>query len=389
MTPRKRTYIDFALDRFEEHVERYDRRYRSKNRLPKNHVWRPYRFCVRDVVLGLTVVRHHRKDNLLEADLFLTTDLPQFEPHVGAKITTLFLLSEAFKCGGTMEIRFTETVWHGRVPEQLYDLAFDKGVDLNHVFEGHITPSESRNLYLALTDFSKEAEAKVRWLAKEDRISSERVCFMVHNGVWSLEEIESIILGSDRPERILLGKSVPEHRRLYLNDLIHARVALLGSFLDRKLAFRERGNEEKAFDLEADERRFNTSFDPQFFAKVCQPEEPIPIPWTNGSGDENWVFEGEQLVVMVRPRTSAELLLHFQEDLERAGEMRETYGIEESNHFFILTPRDFMDLPEERRKDFLEEARKKKVEVMVCPETVDGLDADAMDRLNRSRVIRQ
>lgn len=384
---RRRTYIDFAFDRFDEHVKRYDRHYRSKNRIAKNHVWRPYRFCVRDAVLALTVVRHHRKDNLLEVDLFLTTDIPQFERHSGAKIATLFLLSEAYKCGGTMEIRFTETVWHGRVSEQLFDLAFDYGVELKHVFDGHITPSESRELYLALTGFSEEARAKLRRLASEDRLSIERACFMVHHGLWSLEEIETIILSSKRPERVLLGSSLPEQRRLYMNDLVHARLALLGSFLERKLAFRERETEEGAVELEGDEKHFKTSFDPELFAKVHQAEEPLPIPWING--DEEWISEGEQLVVMLRPRTFVELLLHFSNDLEMAAEMREKYGTEKSNHFFVLVPRDFGDLPEEVRKDFLKKAKKKKVGVMVCPETVDGLDADGIDRLRRSRVMRQ
>src|SRR3990167_5946352 len=177
---------------------------------------------------------------------------------------------------------------------------------------------------MVLTGFSAASSQKLMQLAVEEKVSPERVCFMVHNGVWELPEMESILLGSGQPERIILGTSLPEVRALYLNDLLFARAALLGSFLDRKLARRERGDEEQVLELEGDARRFGISFDPAFYAKIYSAEEPLLVPWIEE--DESWVPAGGRIVAMVRARTVADIDLPFEADRPPAAKMRESYG---------------------------------------------------------------
>lgn len=382
-------YVDHALDAYEWHTRNYDRYYRKKSKVPKNFAWRPYRFCVRDVVLGMVVVKHFRKDNLLGVDVCVSTDINVFPPLSGAKVVSSFLLSEAFKCGGSMEIRFTHNVQGGKVPTEICDLALELDVELNHVREGHITPAEARKLYLAITDFSDEALERIKQLAVETELSAERVCYMVHHGIWTTAEMEAILLGSTSPQRVLLGESLPETRHLYLNDLTHARAALLGGFLDRKLAHRERGDNQHAIELEGDQRRIKIGFDPRFYAKNYQSPEQLLIPWVDST--EHTIPSDHLITVMVRPRNTAGLGLHFHKDIKTAKEMRKAYtqSSEESTYGFILVPRDFEDLPMERQTEMRKAARKSNIFTMVCPETVQGLDEDAARRLERSRTLRR
>ncbi len=389
MGSNKNSYLHHALEAFEWHVEQYNRNYRDQERLPKNFNWRPYRFCVQDVILGLVAVKHVRKGNYLEVDVCLATDVNIFPPLSGVKVVTSFILSEAFKCGGSMEIRFTFNVQGGRVPTEICSLAYEHGIKLKHIWKGHITPAEARELYLAVTDFSQPAVEKIKQLAVETELSPERVCYMAHHGIWTVGEIESILLGSTFPNRLLLGDSVPELRHLFLTDLVHARAALLGGFLDRKLELKERGDESQAVELEGDQRIVDIEFDPRYYAKVYQSEEQLPVPWLQNA--ELTIPPGEQLVVMVRARNSADLELNFAEDCKTASEMVQMYQTEadRKTHYCSIVPRDIEELTKEQRDGMRKTAELSGTNLIICPETVRGLDEDATWRLERSRTLRR
>jgi len=384
-------YREPGLKTMEYHVRRFEEEYLKLGKLPRNHVWRPYRFCVQDVVIGLVVVCHSLENNCLEVDVCLTSDVPEYEPDSGAKMTSVFLLSEAYKCGGTMEIRFSEYVEGGRVPAALCRLARGLGVDLNHVAEGRITPSEARQFYMALTGFSPHLRDQIVALSRQGRLSQERACYVVHHGVWTRPEVESIVFGSQRPDSIFSGDTLPEQRHLYIQDILHARAAILGGFLDRKLARRERVDGDVAIDLEDDTRRLDITFDPGFYAKIYQCDEDLPVPWLKGqSQGQEIVPAGHRLVALVRAREVSDSNLRFQRDLKVASELVESFRQQSlPAHIFILTPRDFEELPPDVRDRLLAAAILEGVGVMVCPETVASLDADASRRLTSSRILRQ
>ena len=161
--------INQQLDTYEAHVLRYNEKFRDANILPKNHDWRPYRWCSRDIVFSLMVVRHERSRNCLEVDVCLMSEPPQYFDYSGARVAMGFLLSEAYKCGTSMEIVFTnnvesrvdEGVKKGRVPAYIYGLAKEFGITLKHAMEGHITPFEARQMYMELVGFSEQTQMKV------------------------------------------------------------------------------------------------------------------------------------------------------------------------------------------------------------------------------------
>jgi hypothetical protein len=380
-----------GLKTMEYHVRRFEEEYLKVGKLPRNHVWRPYRFCVQDVVIGLVVVRHSLENNCLEVDVCLTSDVPEYEPGSGARTTSAFLLSEAYKCGGTMEIRFSEYVEGGRVPAALCRLAQDLGVGLNHVADGRITPSEARQFYMALTGFSHGLYDQIVALSGQGRLSQERACYVVHHGVWTRPEVESIVFGSQHPDSIFGGDTLPEQRHLYMQDILHARAAILGGFLDRKMARRERVEGDVAIDLEDDTRRVDIAFDPAFYAKTYRCDEDLPVPWLIDQGQsQSSVPAGHRLITLVRARDVTDLSLHFQHDLTIASKLAELSRQQPvSDLVFILAPRDFEELPSDMRSHFLTDARARGVGIMVCPETTTSLDADASGRLANSRILRQ
>lgn len=376
-----------ALGILEAHVRRFEQDYLSIGKLPRNYVWRPYRFCSQDAVLGLTVVKHSVDNNCLEVDVCLTSDVQEFEEGIGAKITTSFLLSEAYKCGGSLEIRFSENVEGGKVPAAICDLAEKYGVSLQHVKEGRIIPSESKLLYLAISEFSESLQSRILDLYQEGKLSVERPCYALYHGLWSRPQVEQIILESTQPESILGGDSQPEQRHLYVNDLKHASSAVMGGVLDRKLAKRERNTGSEALELEDDVRPLNIGFSPDYYAKMYSCPEEMPIPWVNGQSTEN-IEPNNNITVLLRVYNAEELPLLLGKDILLAGKLNKGAN-SKTPSVYILIPRDFEELPKKVQDRLFSDANKYGVGVLVCPETVMSLETDGARRLSSSRIMRE
>lgn len=358
-------------------------------KLPRNHVWRPYRYCIQDVVFGTVVVRHERDSSALQVDVFLPVDVANYEPDAAAQALTLFVLSEAYKCGGTMEIEFTNNVEGGHIPASIKRLAFRHGVQLSQT--RRLLPLESRQLYAALTDFSTEIRAVLEQLQKDRRLSIERACYAIHSGVWSQQEAETIILASRYPDSVLGGDALPEQRHIYLQDLQGACAAILGGILDRRLAMKEHQDElGVTYNLEDDVRHIRITFDPSTYAKWYVSSEDLPIPWIAGeSGGENRIVPANTSVtVLVRARDAARLKVYMHRDLLLAQQLRLAHitACDESP-IFILVPADFYELGS-RVEEFINSAKSHHIGILVCPESMVTLTENAAKRLNSSRVIR-
>ena len=393
---RQQHWLHVGMERLFWHVEESPQRleydHATGGKLPRNHVWRPYRFCAQDVLFAATVVRHAREHNCLEVDVFLTVEVPQYEPDSGARWLALFLLSEAYKCGGSMEIRFTENVEGKRIPLALCQLAEseDSPFRAESIEQGRISPQEARDLYVSLSDFSAELRERVDELDAQNRLSVERVCYSIHHGVWSMNEIGSIVLGSPYPDIVLSGEIQPEQRHLYSHTLFQARSSLLGGFLSRKMALREHIDESgAAFDLEDDERDITVEFEAAICAEwySCS-NEPMPVPWLFGEQDR-FVSSADSIVALIRARDAIGIKRQLAEDIDLVGERAVQFLGPIT--YFVLVPFDFHDpvISPDERKAFVEQARSKQVGIMVCPESTATLDAEARRRFTSSRIIRE
>lgn len=371
-----------------QHLEDFERKFGVVGRQPRDKDWRPVCFAVRDVITAWVVNRLQAKDNVIEVDVFMTENPSGIPGWSGTKFATVYLLSQAFKSGSSMGIRFTQNVESGHVPTMLATMAEEYGVTLSdeHIDKGVITPKVARHLYLALMEFSPEMVHKIQELSVQDKISPERICYMVAHGTYTKEEMKSILLGSENPEDILLGKITPEEYLLYQDVVLRARDALLGGFLDRKLllkeVFDEHGN---AIDLEGNDRYLTIEFDSRYFAKFYLTGEDTPVPWTI---HRDWVIAaGERMLVLVRARDTADFQYYFELDLKALEAMKQAYS-NEPTHFFLLVPRNILDLPVEDLEHYRKILDDHQVTLMICPESVQLLDQDVMRRLRESETMR-
>lgn len=390
-----------GLERLAYHIKnpcfKYD--HQDGGQIPRSHLWRPYRFCVQDVVLGITVLRHDSKYNRLMVDVFLTAEIPEYEADSGCRAIALILLSDAYKSGSSMEIKFTGNVENGRVPLELCDMAERLGVNLKHPEEGGITPREAKELYLALSDFRTELRDRVMEMDKSGILSAVSAAYAVHRGVWTTQEIESVILGSKFPDSILKGSFPQETWHLFNNDLVTGRTALMGGYVDRQLVRREHSlqegqlHEEQAFilELEDNEREVEIAFDPEYCAKVYEiraGDEEVTIPWLNSTNDAMKLSGNKKLRVLIRAREFEDLKESWQKDLKQAEEIKNSEG-ENQVCMCIMYPGDFRRLDTEIIDTISEEFINGKIGLMICPDFINQLDQDVLGRLESVKVMRQ
>lgn len=389
MSRAREEQIDAAFDVLERHINQLEKNFLAQGKRPRDKDWYPVRFAVRDVILAWVVARLDVKNNVMEVDVYLTYDPKESIPGwSGTKFAAVYILSQAYKSGSSMGIRFTKNVESGTVPVDVVDMAEDYGVVLGveHIHNGVITPKEARQLYIALTEFSSEAQRKVMELSLADKVSPERICYMVHHLTYTKGEMESLLLGTEFPENILLGKVTPEEYLLYQDVVLRSRDVVLGGMLDRMLLLKEVVDEDgKVVDLEGNDRRISIGFDPRFFAKVYGIEEETPIPWTVYR--DLVVRAGERLVVLVRARDWADFEYYFAQDLEAIQAMKESYA-EGSTHFFMLVPRNVLELKEPILESYRVRLARIGATLMICPESVALLDQDVRRRLRESETMR-
>lgn len=382
-------YFQKAWKNFEERVLSYQEKFNYDHaeggKLPRNHDWRPYRYCIQDVVFGVTVVKHNRDENNLLVDVFLTADIPEYGPLAGARALAVFLLSEAFKCGGTMEIQFTGNVEEAHVPVELSKLAEQYQISFSAASDGVIYPNEAKDFYLALTGFGPDLRQKIISLDNQKKVDATRACYVVNHGVWSKQQFEMILLGSEVPDSIFSGSASPDQWQLFHHDLIHCRAAVMADVLLRSLQIRIRQSDDGIqFDIENDARKIESEFDDISYSLKIRSNEKLSIPWSI-SADNLSVDQNEFFRVFVRARDLSDLKMNMMSDIKKAAQVKEADGLKS----FILISQDIALLSDQFNQQVLDNSRKFGVSLIVCPESLDQLDAQVLTKLEQSKIIRK
>ncbi len=348
----------------------------------------------------------HRKDEGdIHVEVFLTSEVYEegtrqggyYDELAGATAATLTILSEAYRVGIPLRVQFSKTVEGGHVPLDIVRLAVRHGVQLAFTLQGRIEADEGRALYLALTGFPLRLLPAIELLARQGLMSPERAAFIVHHGVWSLPEVEGIILSSSYPDLVLSGEVMPEQRHLYQHVLTHARLALMGGLLDRSLMSRDDkevefqpGSKQSGLDVEDDERDLDIRTFAQFHGREyvlrrakdgCIPDS-MPLP--DWECKRRRLQAGERLSVLLRPRVAASLAVELPGDIEQAVIRRKTEL--KPTVVAVAVPFDFHDLEPALQKSFRRAAVECNVVLMVCPETTRSLDQMAQKKMIASRI---
>jgi hypothetical protein len=386
--------LDHALSilrlRVEESEEKYHYDLGGKGKLPRNQDYRVHRFCSRDIILGVLALKLQKGSNCMIVDLFLPINIPPFEKDGSLIFMTLFLLGDAHRCGGTMEIRFSENVDGGQVPRKLQALAKSVGAEIKPVsVQNHkLDPDDSTRLYLALTGFSEQTKAHL----EKNQINPVKACFVVHRGIWSISEVEFLLTTSPNPNRILDGGAQPEDWFDYQEDLQYSRSAVLSGYLSRRLSNRQNELLDEAKpETEDNNNDLSTGIIPSQLALVYQVyppdyarDEAISIPWLL-EGNHHQIEPGKKFIVLVRARKWMEFNIAFDNDLASAITLQEEHGCP----VFLLVPRDFLDTHLDTQKEqWLRMAKDKNIGVIVCGESVTTLDEEVSRRWRSSKVIR-
>ena len=341
-------------------------------KLPRPHDWRPYRFCIQDVVLGSIVLRLERSTNQVQVDVFLQEDAAEFVPDAGAEALLLFLFGDAWKSGSTMHVKFTKKVEGGRIPAVVRRLAARHGVRIrgSTSIDGRATAA----LWLRLTRLEPSVQARVEALEAASSLRIERVCHAVHGGQWTQAEVGYILTTASSADSVLGGLTRPEDGLPWTQDLLDAAEAILVGLLLRKLS--SSGDVERVAGADAEDagRDIVVTQVPDRGELIVACCEALELPWTTLPAH---VEPGQEVRIIVRARDAAAFFHHLAEDVRQASRGAE--------RVVLLAPGDLGQVPE----NVIAASGAANLPRLVAPVVFSELLDDAVRRLRRCRVTRR
>jgi len=199
------------------------------NKIPfKARDWRIHRCCVHDSVVGLTAFRYNDYFNGIEVDTFLSTEHPNYEEGHGTKALLSLILSDAYRNGTSMEVRFTKYGLDGKriadiIPNNLLSLISTFGIKLVKQDNGIITNCESINIYSLLIGIQNEVINIINTLELKNEGTLQGICFLINNRVWTIDQVNWLVLNSESIKYTIFGKCNPENRINYSHSLCLGR----------------------------------------------------------------------------------------------------------------------------------------------------------------------
>ncbi len=332
----------------------YHQTHGKANKIPRAHVTRPIRLASQNVVVGEAAWHYDARFDGLAVPVWQTAQEPHLNAHEATRALTAMMLAEAFRSGGTMEVRFDGHP-EGRVPAMLRQWARVSGMPLGADAVA-ISPADARRLMVAATEMP--AELRNRILALESAgVTPERSCYTLLCGIWSPIELDFLLGCSPRALEILRGGTDPLRSTLHLAELDQCRsAAMLGTLFQRLQ--NARGKDGRV--IEGDQQ--------DVYWSVLESEGAVRF--RAQSGTVPWVVGGGELPatgVTVLPRIDPD-----DGDCALAAEM----AVREAC-VAILTPQDVSALPSPE------------IVHLRHPDTRAALARQAEGRLLRSCVARQ
>jgi hypothetical protein len=217
----------------------------SEGRRPKPENLRPFQLACQNVIIGLAAMRHEPRFNALMVEYWQTCEVPHVATHEANRALCALMLCDAFQAGGTMEINF-ERHPEGKVPAAVRRYGRSVNLELGKSRLGEdasegvsISPSEARDLFLAVTPMPQSLRTRIDHLAATGAASVEQLCYSLLSPVWRAIELEFILGCSSRVVSILAGGAPFEDHAVRLPELEVARAALLVGMCHRRLDSRD------------------------------------------------------------------------------------------------------------------------------------------------------
>lgn len=244
------SWIGGALRRISFHLRENRKRnkdfdHRSGGSFNRPHEWRVIRSCVHDRVVGLTAIKYNDEFDGTDIDVFIATDHPEYVPGHGIRGLLLLILTDTYKNGGTLELRFSryDKQIRGRksdrIPPEVSILAQAYDVALRDEEKAIINHDESVKLFAFLVGLSQESIKRAQSFESEGRLTLQGVSFLIGTRIWTANEVEWILHHCPRPEGVLFGSDLPESRLFYQESLSFGCSALATTKLINKLQIGE------------------------------------------------------------------------------------------------------------------------------------------------------
>ena len=278
----------------------YEQSHIRSERQPRDYVVRPIRLACQNVVIGLAAIAQDASFDGLSVVAWQTCEVPHLATHEGNRALAALTLCDAFRNGGTMEIRFDRSARvnangrqvvldghpEGRVPASLKRFGRTRGILLGEEDDAAITPSEARELFMAITPMPPDLRARVDGAISTRGITPERICFTLLSQVWREIELDFILATSSRAPSILAGGADWKHRGARQAEAEVCRAAVMVGMLHRRLNSLDNASGDGSSGIRVVEDRSRgvsweiNSEDPCVTFTCLDAEEPIP--WTRG-----------------------------------------------------------------------------------------------------------
>lgn len=279
---------------------------KKNSKIPfKARDWRIHRCSVHDLIVGLAAFKYNESFSGIEVDVFITTDHPDYEEGHGTKALMTLILSDAYRNGTSMEIRFTKYDSRERkriassIPRDLIKTINSFGIKLLKQTDGIITHEESINIFSLLLGIQDDARAKIKELELVNEATLQGICFLVNSRIWTIEQINWLIINAERVKAIIFGRDNPENRINYSESLSLGRSVSALTKLKEKM---EISSDEEVNEVEV---KINGEFFQLTSFKSCS------IDWLPDNEYYN-IEEGETITVLSRPR---EKWINFKEQI--------------------------------------------------------------------------
>lgn len=354
---------DAGLKLIKNIVATYHKSHGASGKRPRHYDERPIRVAVQNVIIGHAAIRHDDMFNGLSARVWQSCQVPHVATHEGSRALAALTLGEAFRSGGTMEIRFDKHP-EKKVPAVLRQFARTRGVELGTQDPQAIHPAEARELIWAVTEMPNDLRMRLEKLTTDGHLAPERACFVLLSGIWLPIELDFLAATSSRLVSILRGGCDARIRPARQAELGMCRAAHMLGMLFKVLTAPEDGasTSETALVHEDRQRRVTWEILPDIGAVRLRNERVCQLPWMEEKADE--ITMGD---ILVFPRH----VLTDHDQAEAAKAAKETVA----DVLFLLPAGEEVSTPDS-------------VSVITCPDTLEMIDRSIERRLLASRVGR-
>ncbi|MYS22769.1 hypothetical protein GA0115240_144817 [Streptomyces sp. DvalAA-14] len=271
----------------------YQEAFLATDKRPRDFIVRPVRIACQNVIVALAAFSQDSAFDGLGVVAWQTCEAPHVATNEANRALAALMLCDAFKSGGTMEVRFDrparvgglskEISGHpeGRVPAALRRFGRTVGLELGLDDPRSISPAEARELFRAVTPMPDDLRSHVDFATFNEGIAPERLYFALMTGTWHPLELDFMLATTNRTSSIVSGGAPWQNRAARQAESEVCRSGVMASMLHSRLDHRDSaGNDSGVRVLEDDRRGVRWHVDGDSASvEFVDLDSSQPLPW--------------------------------------------------------------------------------------------------------------